>query len=155
MTLSPGISDINMEISIGTRADIPRIASLERDIFSGPWREEALELFFGGDGFCIVCREGDEMLGYCTVLTVLDEMQIINVATDSRHRRRGIASLVVRAVLEEGRSRGLRSASLEVRESNLAAISLYTELGFESVGIRRNFYKEPRENALVMIRKTD
>ena len=99
--------------------------------------------------------EDDELASYCTVVTVLDEAQIINVATDISLRGRGYAKAVLEAVFEECKKRGISFISLEVRESNLPAISLYQSLGFTTEGKRKDFYKNPRENALVMIKNLD
>lgn len=144
-----------MEILLADRSHIPYIASLERATFAEPWSESALDLFFGGDGFCVVCMCDGKLVGYCTVATVLDEAQIINVATDANYRKRGVACGVLSFMLDECLQRGISSVSLEVREGNAAAIALYERLNFESVGIRKNFYTKPRENALVMIKRLD
>ena len=81
-----------------------------------------------------------------------DEAQIINVATDSSYKRMGMAEQVLNRVFEECSNRAISSISLEVRESNEGAIALYEKLGFEVLGIRKNFYTEPTENALVMVK---
>lgn len=144
-----------MDILLADRSHIPLIAALERDTFSEPWSEHTLELFFGDGGFCAVCMEGAVLASYCTVVTVLDEAQIVNVATSIDHQRQGLARSVLKFVIDECLRRGLAPVSLEVREGNMPAILLYEGLGFERVGIRKNFYKEPRENALIMIKRLD
>jgi ribosomal-protein-alanine N-acetyltransferase len=103
----------------------------------------------------VLCLEDGEIASYCSVLTVLDEGQIINVATADGFRRRGCARAVIERVIEESIRRGLVTLSLEVRESNAAAQALYEGAGFFSAGKRKDFYKNPRENALVMIKNID
>lgn len=144
------------EIIIAAAEHIPLVAALEAETFSEPASESALaSLFIGGGSFCAVCLENGELCSYCTVVTVLDEAQIINVATAARHKRRGLAREVLSFVLDECKGLDITTISLEVRESNVPAISLYTSLGFSVAGKRRDFYKKPRENALVMIKNLD
>ena len=149
-------SDIKMrELMLAKREQLPLVAELEKATFFEPWSEKSLELFITDAGFCAVAVENDELLSYCTVTCVLDEAQIINVATNLAHRGKGIAAEVIKFVFDECKKRGIISISLEVRESNESAISLYEKLGFDRVGTRKNFYTNPRENALVMIKNLD
>lgn len=133
-----------------TSAHLAAVAALERAVFHAPWSEESLALLTreGGVGFA-VC-EGESALAYGGMLCVLDEGQITNIATHPDHRRRGLARRVVGALLDEARARGLVTVSLEVRESNIAAIELYRSFGFVTVGKRARFYTHPVESALVM-----
>lgn len=140
------------EILIAKKEHLSLVASLERETFSSPWSENALELFLDEKNFCVVMLVDGELASYCTVTTVLDEAQIINVATDCRYKRRGCAQSVLDGVLDECSRRGVVSISLEVRESNEGAIALYSKLGFAVLGTRKNFYTDPTENALVMVK---
>ena len=140
---------------LAKREHLPHIARLEGEIFSEPCSEKGLELFLSEDAFCVCALEGEALASYCTLVTVLDEAQIVNVATDISLRGRGYARAVLEAVFEECKKRGIVTVSLEVRESNVPAISLYQGLGFSVEGKRRDFYKNPRENALVMIKNLD
>ena len=101
-------------------------------------------------GFVCLADDGTPV-SYVGMLTVLDEGQIINVATNAAYRRQGLAEALLLALMGEARARALKTLSLEVRRSNLAAICLYQKLGFFIAGERRNFYNDPREDALVMI----
>lgn len=126
------------------------IAALEASVFHAPWSEEALALLTTDTAFGFVVTEGDRALCYGGMLTVLDEGQITNIATHESARRQGHASRVVEALLLEARARALVEVTLEVRESNAAAIALYERHGFCVVGKRPRFYTKPVEAALVM-----
>jgi len=129
------------------------VAELEKLCFCCPWSEESLGLLLGESavGFCAVDKKGN-VLAYGGMMCVLDEGEITNIATHPDARRMGLGRAVVSALLDYGKSRGLVSFSLEVRESNSAAIALYEGLGFEAVGVRNNFYTKPTENAVIMIK---
>ena len=133
-----------------TRAMLPSVEALERAVFAHPWSVRSLELLCGDTAFGFATQAGDTVTAYGGMLTVLDEGQITNVATHPEHRRQGLASLVLAALLQEARERKLAFVTLEVRESNAAAIALYEKFGFAVVGRRPHFYTEPAEAALVM-----
>ena len=146
---------IMKSIALAKKEHLPLVARLEKDIFADPCSERGLELFLTDGAFCVCCFEEDTLVSYCTVVTVLDEAQIINVATSSSHRGRGYAKDVLCAVFDECKKREITSISLEVRESNVPATTLYNSFGFKAMGKRKDFYKNPRENALVMIKNLD
>ncbi len=127
------------------------VAELERLCFAEPWSENSLSLLLrdGGVGF-VVC-EGERAVGYGGMLCVAGEGQITNVCVHPDARRRGYGRAVMEALLGYAEEHALFEVSLEVRESNEAAITLYRALGFAVCGTRRNFYQRPTENALVMV----
>ena len=143
------------EIKIAKKEHISALANLEKETFFEPWSEKSLELFLEEQNFCVACLIDGELASYCTVTTVLDEAQIVNVATDSNFKRMGCAREVLDGVIFECQKRKITLISLEVREGNAPAIALYTKLGFTVAGKRKDFYKNPRENALVMIKNLD
>lgn len=143
-----------MNILLAKKEHLPLVATIEKEVFSEPWSENALELFLTEKAFCVCCFE-EKLVSYCTLIMVLDEAQIVNVATSKEFRSKGYAKSVLEAVLCECRDRNIKFISLEVRESNIPAISLYQSLGFTVEGNRKDFYKNPRENALVMIKNLD
>ena len=127
------------------------IAALEALVFAHPWSEQALALLCDAErafGFAALCD--GRVVAYGGMLTVLDEGQITNVATHPDYRRRGLAERVMEALLAEARQRGLALVTLEVRESNAAAIRLYEKCGFATVGRRPRFYTRPTEAAWIM-----
>ena len=135
------------------REHLEGVAILERLCFAEPWSAKALELLLGDGAFALVCTKGDDVVAYGGMLTVLDEGQITNIAVHPDYRRCGLGRRVLTEVLNEAERRGLSEISLEVRASNLAAIALYEQTGFVCVGRRRGFYRQPTEDAMVMIRE--
>lgn len=127
-------------------------ARIERACFSEPWSAEGLSMFVREGGMGVACVEGDRLLGYACMTYVLDEGEIVTVATHPDCRRRGIASLVLGRLCDNAAARGIVTLTLEVRESNVAARALYESHGFCTVGRRRGFYSLPREDAVVMQR---
>ena len=131
--------------------ELADVAEIELSCFSKPWSQNALRLLLEGENICLVALDGESVCAYGGMLVVLDEGQITNVATSAQYRRRGYARAIVEGLLAYARERGLCVVSLEVRESNIAAIALYESLGFKRAGVRKNFYSLPTENALVML----
>ena len=142
-----------MELLLMKQEHLEGVATLERLCFGEPWSAKALELLLGDGAFAVVCTEGQDVLAYGGMLSVLDEGQVTNIAVHPDHRRCGLGRRVLETMLEEAERRGLMEISLEVRASNHAAISLYEQAGFSAVGRRRSFYKQPTEDALVMLRR--
>ena len=99
----------------------------------------------------MVCRADGIVCAYGGMLCAVDEGQITNIATHPDYRRRGYGRAVVEALIKYAKNNGLDSISLEVRESNKAAIELYSALGFKVEGKRKDFYTKPTESALIMI----
>lgn len=130
------------------------VAALEKAVFKSPWSEKSLELLCSESAFGFAALEGDAVIAYGGMLTVLDEGQITNIATHPDCRRQGLAARVLCALLDEARARGIASVTLEVRVSNAAAIALYEKFGFVVVGKRPRFYTQPTEDALIMQLKT-
>ena len=126
-------------------------ARLEALCFSEPWSEKSLEMLISAGAVGFAIEEKDEVLAYGGMLTVLDEGQITNVAVDPLSRRKGLGREVVRALIGYAEENGIVSVSLEVRESNEAAIALYESFGFSRRGLRKNFYRDPAEAAIVMV----
>lgn len=128
-------------------------AGLEARCFAEPWSEKSLELLLGerGVGFAVLV-EG-EVAAYGGMITVLDEGQITNIAVAPEHRRKGLGREILHALENYASRNGISFMSLEVRASNAAARSLYTSQGWNEVGLRKNFYKLPAEDAVVMTKE--
>lgn len=126
------------------------IAALERECFSVPWSEQAvLDAVDNGTTF-FVAEKAFCVVGYVSINTPLDEGYINNVAVAPKCRRQGIAQKLLSRLDREAAKKELSFVSLEVRQSNASAISLYEKCGYKNVGVRPNFYENPRENAIIM-----
>lgn len=137
-----------------TEEALDGIAELERLCFNAPWSRESLKLLTNeGIGTGVVCHKDGKVCAYGGMMVAVDEGQITNIATHPDYRRQGYGKAVVEALIKYAKNNRLESISLEVRESNKAAIELYTSLGFKAEGKRKDFYTMPRESALVMIYK--
>ena len=133
------------------RADVPSLASIERRCFSDPWSEAGiLESLQSETTLALVAENKEGELGYLMARLSGEEGEILNLAVLPGYRRRGVG----RDLLERGLAlliaSGVREAYLEVRESNLAARDLYLGFGFRPVGVRPHYYRNPREDALVL-----
>ena len=129
---------------------IDSILEIEKLCFSLPWSRSALENQMNAKNCLFLSAvEGKNVLGYIGLMTVLDEGYISNVAVAPRYRRHGIADSLIGALIGRTES-SLAFMTLEVRESNAPAIALYEKHGFISVGTRKNYYKNPKENARLM-----
>ena len=133
--------------------DIPQIARLEAECFSEPWSENAIsESIFAGTRF-FAAKQGTLLCGYIGISTILDEGYITNVAVFKGYRNKGIATMLLNRTFSLARELGLQFISLEVRASNQSAISLYEKLGFRREALRKNFYSNPKEDAIIMTRR--
>ncbi len=134
--------------------DLPEVLAIERICFSNPWSRETFqgEIQNRAISFPLVVihREEKRIVGYVVFWQVGDEAQINNVAVHPDYRGRGYGELAMRYVLERLRENRVHFVSLEVRVSNQPAISLYRKLGFTILGVRKNYYTRPDEDAYVM-----
>jgi tRNA threonylcarbamoyl adenosine modification protein YeaZ/ribosomal-protein-alanine acetyltransferase len=134
-------------------ADIAAVEALQRDAFTNPWGAEAIrwELENTDVARLYVLRSpAREILAYCACWLIFDELHINSLAVAAAQRRRGLATTLLRAVLRDAAAAGVTSATLEVRRSNTAALALYEKLDFKVEAVRRDYYQEPREDALVL-----
>lgn len=128
---------------------ISMIALLEKECFSSPWSENALseELTNENSHFLVACS--DKVLGYIGVQEICGEAYITNIAVFNDYRNLGIGRKLLKAAIDNAKSRNCEFITLEVRESNKSAISLYESERFEIAGIRKNFYTDPTENGII------
>jgi ribosomal-protein-alanine N-acetyltransferase len=130
---------------------VKQIEELERACFSAPWSEESLRAELSNPLALWLCAvSGETVLGYIGSEMVPDEADMMNLAVAGEARRQGIAQALLSGLLSELRKHGIVSLSLEVRESNLPARALYETNGFLQVGRRKNYYFNPREDALIL-----
>ena len=140
----------DLKVGLLSAEHLKDVALLEKECFVEPWSEKSLEMLLADSGFGIAAVIDGKVVGYCGVMIALDEGQITDVAVSGEYRRRGIGMEIVKAMIKEAAQRGLSVIYLEVRESNLAARELYRACGFEECGVRKNFYRRPTENAVLM-----
>jgi len=147
---------MNCHLTPMTAEHIPQIAAIERACFSLPWSQDMLREVLWNDAAVMVVAEGEDgaVLGYAGLQTVLDEGYIDNVAVAPAFRRQGVADALLSAFVRFGRAK-LAFLTLEVRESNLPAIALYHKHGFRAVGRRKNYYDDPKEDAIIMTLEFD
>jgi ribosomal-protein-alanine N-acetyltransferase len=133
--------------------DLGSIEEIERASYPTPWSRS----MFAGElakpsSICLgaVDAERDELVGYLIISRYVDAWHVMNIAVAPDHRRQGIASLLLNRLFELTAGRSRRGYTLEVRVSNAGAIKLYEELGFRARGVRRGYYTDNREDALIM-----
>ncbi len=140
-----------MEIRKMQQKDVEQLAELERQYFTDPWSASAFTSELRNPlSLWLVCVEGDCVLGYVGSQSVLPEADIMNVAVKAEYRRQGIAKELMSSLVAMLRERDITSISLEVRASNVSAISLYEKLGFFPIGKRPAYYRHPKEDALIL-----
>ena len=128
------------------------VVKIENESFSCPWSAESFDEALANPSFdYFVCIEDNEVAGYIMGFTAADECEIANVAVRSDRRGRGIGFMLMRHFISHSAAKGAKRFYLEVRTSNAAAQTLYKKCGFYAIGIRKNYYKKPTENAVVMM----
>lgn len=131
--------------------DLEQVVALEESVFTHPWSRQAIdEMMEDKNTFFLVAKIKDEVVGNCALRMILDEGEITNVSVKESYRGRGIAKEMLDAIIQLGRECGIRKFTLEVRTKNIIAISLYEKLGFEKEGLRKNFYRDPVDDAWIM-----
>ncbi len=130
---------------------VKQLENLERVCFSLPWTREQIISQLPDEQHCFLVAVRDErVLGYVGMMHVLDEGYISNVAVAPQERRRGIGGELLTALLKRAKELRLSFVTLEVRAGNTPAIALYERYGFQKVGLRKNYYDLPREDAILM-----
>jgi ribosomal-protein-alanine N-acetyltransferase len=138
------------------KVDVDRVLEIEKEGFAHPWSRELVERELDHAWSRLLLAEdgpGGPVIGYIVFWIVHDEVHVLNVATTAAARRRGVGRALMAASEDEGRLRGARLSTLEVRRSNAPAIALYLALGYRQVGVRPNYYAEEREDAIVMVKQ--
>jgi ribosomal-protein-alanine N-acetyltransferase len=130
---------------------LPEVMRIDRVSFPTPWSEHSYRSeICNAAAYYLVARRQGHIVGYAGAWLVIDEAHITTLGVDPAFRRQGIGELMLLAILTEARARGVRRASLEVRESNEGAIRLYEKYGFRPIARRRGYYSDTGEDAIVM-----
>lgn len=131
--------------------DIQSAVQIEKECFSLPWSEKSFQdSLERDDTLFLVCEEGIEITGYIGMYLSFDEGNITNVAVSPLYRKKGYGEALVSSAKELAKEKQIEKIFLEVRVSNIPAISLYKKMGFENLGVRKNFYEHPQEDASIM-----
>jgi len=135
-----------------TVEDLDQVMSLELACFSVPWTKESFENELTKNLLAkyILIEEDGEIIGYGGVWYVMDEGHITNVAIHPNHRKKGLGKKLVEKMKKNASIHGIKHMTLEVRVSNIAAITLYKRMGFQEAGIRPKYYTDNLEDALIM-----
>ena len=135
------------------RKHIPQVLEIEQASYPAPWSESAFKNEIeSGTSVAIVALAGEFVAGYLVGWIVADQVHVANIAVEDVHRRMGVGTGMMAWLLDEAIRRGCTTSSLEVRESNQAARSMYSRLGYRPVALRKSFYSNPREDGVVMLK---
>ena len=135
-----------------TTEHIKEVHKIEEDCFSIPWSEKSFydELTKNKMAIYIVAKENDEIVGYGGMWHVINEGHITNIAVKKQHRKKGIGTKIINALIDIAKEKEMIGITLEVRVSNDIAKSLYKKSGFIIEGIRKEYYDDNKEDAIVM-----
>ena len=140
-----------MKIEQMTVSHLDGVCRIENACFSHPWSRQSIENELQNENsLFFAATENGEVIGYIGMNFVIDEGYIYNVAVDEQHRGKGVGSALIRTLVTHCKKENFAFLTLEVRESNTAARSLYSHFGFIKVGERKNYYSDPTENAVLM-----
>lgn len=140
-----------MEFVKATAADLEPVTQIEKNVMSCPWSFDNFTEALNSD-HCIflVAKDEQRVAGYVLFYLSVPEAELPDIVVDSSYRRQGVARGLLKKAIELAKSQGVADIFLEVRESNTLAKTLYNQFGFTELGIRKNFYSEPVENAICM-----
>jgi ribosomal-protein-alanine N-acetyltransferase len=133
-------------------ADLPHVIAIERRSFPTPWSLAMFVLELSkASGICLAALDGDDLVGYLVCSRYDTVWHVMNVAVDPDRRREGVAASLLTRLFDEADKPG-EQYTLEVRPSNGAAIALYESFGFKRAGLRKGYYHDNKEDALIMWR---
>ncbi len=145
---------MNISVRLSETDDLDAVASIEAECFSEPWSRQAFaDVLYRDDVMLLIAGTDDcPAAGYVCMYMAADEGEITNVAVRSDHRGAGIGGALMEDLAVRAKEHGIERIFLEVRESNEPAIALYRKYDFEQNGLRKNFYRNPTENAILMVK---
>ncbi|MDO4276924.1 MAG: ribosomal protein S18-alanine N-acetyltransferase [Eubacteriales bacterium] len=133
--------------------DLDQVMEIENDLFHVPWTKEGFFTYLTRDNaMFLVVEEKGQILGYCGLIMVLDEGDVTNVAVRRDRQCEGIGHFLMDSLVRLAGDQGVTTIHLEVRVSNGTAVRLYERMGFSRDGIRKGYYSNPTEDALLMTR---
>lgn len=128
--------------------DIQKITEMEKEYFSDAWSEKIVADEVGKERV-VVIKDKEDIVGYCIFMLAADEGEILRIAVDNTQRKKGHGKRLLSFAINEMKKKGSASVFLEVRATNSAARALYHSIGFEEIGIRKNYYTNPKEDAIL------
>lgn len=144
----------NVNFSFMKVSDLDEVVEIENKSFANPWTRDNFKEAIEKD-YCLFLTarmKNGELAGYCGLYQSDKEADITNIAVNEKFRNLGVGMQMLTQLIKIGESRNILDFTLEVRRSNIVAIRLYEKCGFESVGFRKNFYRNPIEDACIMWR---
>lgn len=131
--------------------DIPSVAELDKNSLFESWSEKIYEESLKNKNYNIlVAKLGSKIVGFISMYCAVDEGYICNIAVEKSHRKQGIGTSLISEIITYSQNKNLKFLTLEVRESNTETVKFYEKLGFDKLGVRKNFYLNPTENAVIM-----
>jgi ribosomal-protein-alanine N-acetyltransferase len=148
----PVAGPLSVEIRPAAAKHIADIVRIEKECFSDPWSEQSFRALVGNSNalFLVAAGADGQIVGYTAAIDSREDGEILNVAVAADARRQGIGGLLLDAAMRTLKMKHVKRLYLEVRESNTAALLLYESRGFLRLSTRRNYYRRPVENALVL-----
>lgn len=143
-------TDGGVVVRAAREEDLTAVAAIERGSFGDPWSIDAFRSALRQGGSFVVAEGAGAVLGYAIAWSVVDEAELANIAVAPAARGRGIGQRLLDAAIAYAEAKGCAAMYLEVRESNSGARALYASRGFEEVGRRRRYYRQPVEDALIL-----
>jgi ribosomal-protein-alanine N-acetyltransferase len=152
MAAEPDVEALSVSIQPMRRRHIRAVLRIEQQVYPRPWSSSLFlsELALRATRAYYVARVGRELVGYAGLMMTLDEGHVTTIAVDPRRHRAKIGTRLLLVLARDAIARGATALTLEVRMSNTAAQDMYRRFGFEPVGVRKNYYQEVNEDALVM-----
>ncbi len=145
-----------MTVRVMETEDLDSVMEIENEAFSPPWTKEGFFTFLiREDTLFLTAEDKSGIVGYAGLLMVLDEAEILNIAVRHDRRKEGIGHFLMQSLLLLSGESGIHTIHLEVRESNHSARRLYARHGFKEVGLRRSYYTDPTEDAVLMTRQSE
>jgi ribosomal-protein-alanine N-acetyltransferase len=152
MAAEPDVATLTVRIEPMRRRHVRSVLRIEQQVYPRPWSASLFmsELALRSTRAYYVARVGRELVGYAGMMMTLDEAHVTTIAVDPRRHRSKIGTRLLLVLVREAIARGATAVTLEVRMSNVAAQDMYRRFGFGPVGVRKNYYQEVNEDALVM-----
>jgi [ribosomal protein S18]-alanine N-acetyltransferase len=134
--------------------DLEDVVTIENEVFSDPWSLNSFRTDLNNDmAYPLVAAIEEQVVGYACIYVVAGEIQIGNIAVAPEFRKYGVAKILMNEILRIAGENNCKSIFLEVRESNMTAQALYISFGFKTIARRDNYYRNPRENAIIMAKE--